>query len=200
MSLRRTALAKISRRKLDELGFMPSSTFTKPRTSPLPSETSGVDGSAALPNSSTKKVHSRALGKGLRTTHSTFTNRPKLTGPSREVVEMVLERDHYSCASCGGELYGDRGTGWSIGHRRPRRSARLGHHRMPRGDRAGTQPGGAYRLSADRHGQAARAQDPTRHLRLVLAGRQRPYPSQPLNRARAPGGGSARDPQTKTYT
>jgi hypothetical protein len=121
MSLRRTALAKISRRKLDELGFMPSSTFTKPRTSPLPSETSGVDGSAALPNSSTKKVHSRALGKGLRTTHSTFTNRPKLTGPSREVVEMVLERDHYSCASCGGELYGDRGTGWSIGHRRPRR-------------------------------------------------------------------------------
>jgi cytochrome c553 len=77
MTLRRTALVKISRRKLDELGFMPSSTFTKPRTPLLPSGTSGVDGSAALPNPSTKKkVHSRALGKGLRTTHSTFLPEP----------------------------------------------------------------------------------------------------------------------------
>lgn len=57
-----------------------------------------------------------------RVPYSTFTNRPSPTGPSREVVDLVLERDHFSCAWCGDSLWGERGSDWSIGHRRPRRS------------------------------------------------------------------------------
>lgn len=59
---------------------------------------------------------------GGRIPYTTFTNRPTPTGPPPEVVDLVLERDHYSCAWCGESLWGDRGTDWSIGHRRPRRN------------------------------------------------------------------------------
>lgn len=113
-------LAKISKKRLEQLGFMPSTTFTPktPRT-PLGLRVSGGEGSA-VPGQSpaaskTTKKGLRALGGGLRT-------RLRSTGPDANTVEPVLERDHWSCAWCGGELFGDRGTGWSIGHRRPRRS------------------------------------------------------------------------------
>lgn len=43
------------------------------------------------------------------------------TGPSRDVVEAVLERDQHSCVVCGHNLHGTRGLDWSIQHRRPRR-------------------------------------------------------------------------------
>lgn len=43
--------------------------------------------------------------------------RPKATGPDRNTVEVVLERDHWSCVVCGEPLHGDRGINWSIHHR-----------------------------------------------------------------------------------
>lgn len=42
------------------------------------------------------------------------------TGPSAEVVELVLERDRFSCVGCGRPVGGERGRDWSIQHRIPR--------------------------------------------------------------------------------
>jgi hypothetical protein len=44
----------------------------------------------------------------------------KPTGPHRDVVEAVLERDQHSCVVCAENLHGTRGRDWSIHHRRPR--------------------------------------------------------------------------------
>lgn len=45
---------------------------------------------------------------------------PKNTGPSRAVVDLVLERDMHSCVVCANNLHGTRGRDWSIQHRDPR--------------------------------------------------------------------------------
>jgi len=44
------------------------------------------------------------------------------TGPDRNTVDAVLERDQRSCAVCGDGITGERGWDWSIQHRRPRRA------------------------------------------------------------------------------
>lgn len=46
----------------------------------------------------------------------------RATGPSLDVVEKVWNRDEGRCARCGLPVYGERGTGWSVQHRRPRRA------------------------------------------------------------------------------
>lgn len=45
---------------------------------------------------------------------------PKDTGPDDETVKLVLKRDDWKCCCCGDQLYGDRGSGWCIGHRKLR--------------------------------------------------------------------------------
>lgn len=54
---------------------------------------------------------------------STWSSRRtvRFTGPMPDVVEAVLERDHHRCVVCACALCGQRGVGWSIHHRRPRR-------------------------------------------------------------------------------
>ena len=42
------------------------------------------------------------------------------TGPTKDVVELVLERDGYTCVRCGHPITGERGVGWSLQHRIPR--------------------------------------------------------------------------------
>lgn len=42
------------------------------------------------------------------------------TGPSKLTVDMVIHRDRGQCAWCGDRPEGERGTGWSVHHRRPR--------------------------------------------------------------------------------
>ncbi len=42
------------------------------------------------------------------------------TGPSSEVVSLVLDRAHYSCEVCSMGLGEQRGVDWSAHHRRPR--------------------------------------------------------------------------------
>lgn len=44
----------------------------------------------------------------------------KNTGPSKDVVDLVLERDGYQCVRCGHPISGERGEGWSLQHRIPR--------------------------------------------------------------------------------
>jgi hypothetical protein len=44
----------------------------------------------------------------------------RYTGPSRDVVDMVVERDGYCCVRCGGRITGHRGFSWSLHHRRGR--------------------------------------------------------------------------------
>jgi hypothetical protein len=44
-------------------------------------------------------------------------SRPRDTGPSAEVVDLVLDRDHTRCAACGELVSGGRGEGWSVHHR-----------------------------------------------------------------------------------
>lgn len=39
------------------------------------------------------------------------------TGPDQATVDLVLERDGYSCVVCGEGLRGHRGEGWAIHHR-----------------------------------------------------------------------------------
>lgn len=45
---------------------------------------------------------------------------PRQTGPAREVVDLVLDRDHHSCVVCANSLHGVRGRDWSVHHRDPR--------------------------------------------------------------------------------
>jgi len=42
------------------------------------------------------------------------------TGPDEATVKAVLKRDEWKCACCGDPLYGDRGSGWCIAHRKLR--------------------------------------------------------------------------------
>ena len=60
-------------------------------------------------------------------------SRYRNTGPSRDVVEVVLERDQYSCFVCGLGLGPQRGTDFQIHHRRARRQggSQLGDTNMP---------------------------------------------------------------------
>jgi hypothetical protein len=69
-----------------------------------------------------RPVSEKKLAAAGGVVFSTFAKKPVSTGPHRDVVDLVLERDQHSCAWCGGCLWGDRGMDWSIGHRRPRRS------------------------------------------------------------------------------
>lgn len=50
--------------------------------------------------------------------------RPTDTGPDSDTVDLVLERDQYSCVVCGYGVGDRRGTDWSI-HHRVRRSQGL---------------------------------------------------------------------------
>lgn len=42
------------------------------------------------------------------------------TGPTSDVVDAILERACYCCEVCGSPCADQRGTDWSIHHRRPR--------------------------------------------------------------------------------
>jgi 5-methylcytosine-specific restriction protein A len=43
------------------------------------------------------------------------------TGPAPETVQIVLERDRWSCTRCGRSIAGgERGRDWSVQHRIPR--------------------------------------------------------------------------------
>lgn len=53
--------------------------------------------------------------------------RPRDTGPTRETVLDVLNRDGCACIRCGRQTVGTRGVDWVIHHRRPR--AMGGSHR-----------------------------------------------------------------------
>jgi len=50
-----------------------------------------------------------------------LSRRYKATGPSPDVVELVLERSQYSCELRGCMVGDRRGVDWSIHHRLPRR-------------------------------------------------------------------------------
>lgn len=39
--------------------------------------------------------------------------------PSKQTVQLVIERDFGCCAKCGEEIWGERGFDWSVQHRRP---------------------------------------------------------------------------------
>jgi 5-methylcytosine-specific restriction enzyme A len=43
--------------------------------------------------------------------------RPKTTSPDAATGVLVLERDHYSCASCGNRIGDVRGIDWTLQHR-----------------------------------------------------------------------------------
>lgn len=53
---------------------------------------------------------------------SPLRSKHRSTGPDSHTVEVVLERDNWSCGCCGHGLSGERGRDWSIQHRRPRRA------------------------------------------------------------------------------
>jgi 5-methylcytosine-specific restriction protein A len=42
------------------------------------------------------------------------------TGPSKQTLMAVLERDRGACVRCGRSIAGERGRDWSIQHRIPR--------------------------------------------------------------------------------
>lgn len=42
------------------------------------------------------------------------------TGPDRATVMLVLNRDGYRCIRCSVPIEGERGSDWSLQHRRPR--------------------------------------------------------------------------------
>jgi hypothetical protein len=48
----------------------------------------------------------------------TLSAKARNTGPSSDVVEAVLERACYCCEVCGSPCADQRGTDWSIHHRR----------------------------------------------------------------------------------
>lgn len=39
--------------------------------------------------------------------------------PSKRTVNLVIRRDEGRCAYCADEIYGERGSDWSVHHRRP---------------------------------------------------------------------------------
>lgn len=45
-----------------------------------------------------------------------------MTAPSEKTVATVWERDMGMCVRCYAYIFGDRGRGWSLHHRRPRGS------------------------------------------------------------------------------
>lgn len=42
------------------------------------------------------------------------------TGPDDATVKLVLAREEWKCCCCGDPLYGDRGSGWCVAHRKLR--------------------------------------------------------------------------------
>jgi 5-methylcytosine-specific restriction endonuclease McrA len=74
------------------------------------------------------KARFAATGSGSipRRTLAKKAQRP--TGPDKLTVEAVIHRDRGQCAWCGDRVSGERGTGWSVQHRRPRR---MGGDRRP---------------------------------------------------------------------
>jgi hypothetical protein len=62
-------------------------------------------------------------------TRSSIRRTYRPTGPSTDVVDLVLERASYSCEVCNGMPSGARrGVDWSLHHRRPRQ---MGGSRWP---------------------------------------------------------------------
>jgi 5-methylcytosine-specific restriction endonuclease McrA len=69
------------------------------------------------------------LETGLLARGSTFAlprrpalakKRPADTGPDRNTVDAVLDRDAHCCCRCGGGLHGTRGVDYSLHHRKRR--------------------------------------------------------------------------------
>src|SRR4051812_18913138 len=80
---------------------------------------------AGLRRSTPMQKAAESIQPGARKSAPRKTPRP--VGPSPEVVEGVLDREHYSCALCGMGLGTEgRGVGWSI-HHRLRRSQGVDH-------------------------------------------------------------------------
>lgn len=48
---------------------------------------------------------------------SEMSRRSRNTGPTAEVVDLVVARDHGCCAVCGEQVRGTRGIDWSVQHR-----------------------------------------------------------------------------------
>lgn len=44
------------------------------------------------------------------------------TGPDRDTVHLVIDRDQGCCVKCGGPVTGERGWGWSVQHRQARQA------------------------------------------------------------------------------
>ena len=59
---------------------------------------------------------------------SQIRSRYRSTGPSDEVVDLVLERAQYSCELDGAEMGYRRGVDYHVHHRRPRR---MGGSQLP---------------------------------------------------------------------
>jgi hypothetical protein len=81
-------------------------------------------------NAFSPKRWEKVTATGFRPT-STFTPRPREpftvkakvqrhtdTGPDEATVLLVCNRDQWRCTCCGDEIYGYRGSEWSISHRK----------------------------------------------------------------------------------
>ena len=90
-----------------------------PRKKPMPPPTSGLRRSAPLQQQAGREQ------PGARKSAPKKTRRE--VGPSADVVDGALEREHYSCALCGMGIGPEgRGVGWSV-HHRLRRSQGVDH-------------------------------------------------------------------------
>lgn len=61
-------------------------------------------------------------------TRKPMRSRYRNTGPSDEIVDLVLERAQYSCELDGAQVGDRRGTDYHVHHRRPRR---MGGSQLP---------------------------------------------------------------------
>lgn len=87
-------LRRISVKKLEGLGFTPSSTLQRGK-----------------PMARKAAARRRPVARVTRRASSTFDD---------ATVAAILERDGRRCVRHGGVLYGDRGIHWSVQHRRAR--------------------------------------------------------------------------------
>ena len=101
MTLNRTARMSAKPRK-------PLAQFSARRLAALAEQ--GITNPSSTFTTKTPKLAVRPAVKGA-------AKRPGSTDPDRMTVELVLERDHYSCSSCGDGIGDIRGLDWTIQHR-----------------------------------------------------------------------------------